>query len=366
MPYSPFELPEFPCKSDLWDRLASEDKPIIVYGMGNGADKLIHRLGEYGVEISDFFASDGFVRGHSFHGKRVKSFSEIKEEYTDFVILLSFATNRDEVLDQLMTINNSYEMYIPDMPVAFENEYFDRDFYNCHYSEIITAYNSLSDEYSRNCFAAIVNYKLTGEMKYLLSAYSDKSDIYGLLLQKNVRVAVDAGAYNGDTIREMKNYFSDIKTVYALEPDTRNFKKLCRYREAENGIVVIPINVAAWSEDRTGSFSVSGNRNSSVSSTVSFEHKLVDVDLIRIDTAVNDNVDFIKYDVEGAEYAALLGSDVTISRCRPSLLISLYHKSRDLFELINYMQKYSDYSFYLRRVMCVPAWELDLIMIPKM
>ena len=159
MPYSPFELPEFPCKSDLWDRLASEDKPIIVYGMGNGADKLIHRLGEYGVEISDFFASDGFVRGHSFHGKRVKSFSEIKEKYTDFVILLSFATNRDEVLDQLMTINNSYEMYIPDMPVALENEYFDRDFYNCHYSEIITAYNSLSDEYSRNCFAAIVNYK---------------------------------------------------------------------------------------------------------------------------------------------------------------------------------------------------------------
>ena len=54
--------------------------------MGNGADKLIARFEKYGIKISDFFASDGFVRGHEFHGMRVKSFSEIKAEYPDFVI----------------------------------------------------------------------------------------------------------------------------------------------------------------------------------------------------------------------------------------------------------------------------------------
>ena len=48
-----------------------------MYGMGNGADKIIEVLDALGIEVADFFASDGFVRGHSFHGKKVLSFSEV-------------------------------------------------------------------------------------------------------------------------------------------------------------------------------------------------------------------------------------------------------------------------------------------------
>ena len=86
-----YMLPEYPFMRDVWDILAAESRPIVVYGMGNGAEKLIRRFDRYGIKISDFFASDGFVRGHSFAGFRVKSFSEIKETYSDFVIVLSFA-----------------------------------------------------------------------------------------------------------------------------------------------------------------------------------------------------------------------------------------------------------------------------------
>jgi peptidoglycan/xylan/chitin deacetylase (PgdA/CDA1 family) len=52
--------------------------------MGNGADKILDVLDAHGITVSDFFASDGFVRGHSFHGKRVLSFSEIKEKYEKY------------------------------------------------------------------------------------------------------------------------------------------------------------------------------------------------------------------------------------------------------------------------------------------
>ena len=61
----------------------------------------------------------------------------------------------------LAEINESYDMYVPDMPVAEAEEYFDREFYNRHYSEILEAYNALSDEESKNAFAAVINYKLT-------------------------------------------------------------------------------------------------------------------------------------------------------------------------------------------------------------
>ena len=53
---------------DLWSYLRRTDKKILMYGMGNGADKILNICERYGIEICDFFASDGFVRGHQFHG----------------------------------------------------------------------------------------------------------------------------------------------------------------------------------------------------------------------------------------------------------------------------------------------------------
>ena len=82
-----------------------------------------------------------------------------------------------------------------------------------------------------------------------------------------------------------------------------------------------------------------------------------------VDSLEIENVDYIKYDVEGAEHEALVGSDVTISRCRPTLLVSLYHRSRDMFSIVNYLhEKYPFYEMRLRRVRCLPAWEIDLIL----
>ena len=366
MPYIKCNLPTYPCQSDIWDNLREEKRPIVVYGMGNGADKLINRLNAYGVEISDFFASDGFVRGHSFHGKRVKSFSEIKETYSDFVILLSFASNRSEVLKMLSDIDKSYALLIPDMPVTDECEYFDREFYNLHYEEIKEAYLSLSDEDSRCAFASIVNYKLSGKMSYLLGAYTTKDELYTLINQAEISSVIDAGAYNGDTVMEALKYFTSLKNVVAIEADPKNYKRLLKNIENIEGVKIEALNSAVWNTGGEGSFSSGGNRNSSVSSTVSYQHKDAVISLLKIDTLDIEEVDYIKYDVEGAEYEALLGSHKVIKEKRPVLLVSLYHRSRDIFFLINYLKReYAEYEFYLRRLLCVPAWEIDLIMIPK-
>ncbi len=366
MPYKNCDLPAYPLDMDMWDRLAEDKRPIIVYGMGNGADKLILRLSEYNLEVADFFASDGFVRGHSFHGKRVKSFSEIKAEYSDFVILVSFGSSRDEVIELFSTLDKEYDLYIPDMPIA-DAEYFDRTLYNSSYSEIRMAYDALSDEESKNAFASIVSYKLTGKLSYLLGAYSTKDEMYALLMKRDIRAYIDAGAYNGDTLREALHYFNGLRAAVLFEPDRKNFKKLSVFVENINDIDILALNVATWSECRDGEFSVSGNRNSSVSATPSYENKNEKIELKTIDSLKLPFVDYIKYDVEGAEYEALVGSAETIDKCHPVLLISLYHKSRDLFFLINYMKEIygGEYSFFLRRLRSVPAWDINLILIPK-
>lgn len=360
-------LPEYPQKSDMWDALFCETRPILIYGMGNGADKLIKKFNELGISFSDIFASDGFVRGHSFHGVRVKSFSEIKELYSDFVIVLSFASNRREVLDLLREIDEKYDMYIPDMPVAGE-EYFDKKFYNENYEKIVSAYNSLFDEESRKLFVSVIKYKLSGKMKYLCTNNSEESEIYSLIKSKGeIRHIIDGGAYNGDTLREAIEYFEKLEKCELFEPDKRNFKKLKAFSEGIEHPETSLYNKALWNSVGTGTFFGSGNRNSSINSTASHEKRDDTVETTSVDEWKIRAVDYIKYDVEGAEYEALEGSSETILRDKPALLVSAYHRSRDIFYLINYArEKYPFYKVFLRRIYCVPAWECDIILIPTL
>lgn len=359
-----YSLPEYPCLKDVWDELREERRPIVIYGMGNGADKLLRRFEKYGIEVSDIFASDGFVRGHSYKGFRVKSFSEIKAEYSDFVIVLSFASNRPEVMEMIRKIDEEYKMYIPDMPVADEGEYFDREFYNSHFDEIESVYNKLADSESKRIFSSVVKYRLSGKLAHLLFATSDKDEMYSLLGKNRAETIIDAGAYNGDTAREAISCFPNLKKIYAIEADRRNFKKLALFAESAE-VEIEPINAAVWSECGEGNFSGSANRNSSVSATASYEHKKESVPLVTVDSIASDRIDYIKYDVEGAEYEALIGSKNTILKSRPSLLVSLYHRSRDIFFLPQYVnESFDKYKLYVRRLPSIPAWELNLIALP--
>lgn len=360
MPYIDFPMPEYPCREDMWDKLKAETRPIMVYGMGNGADKLFSRFEKYGIAPKEIFASDGFVRGHSFRGMKVKSFSEIKQEYRDFVIVVSFASSRPEVLDIFGSIDKEYDVYFPDMPVAGE-EYFDREFYNNNYKEMLSSLDALFDEESKACFRAVISYKLTGKLKYLMSAYSERNGCYGLLDKNTVGEIVDVGAYNGDTLREALSAFPELRSAICIEPDPRNFKKLKAYAETLTDIDVKAVNAAAWCENGEGVFSSSGNRNSTITATVSHQHKDVTLKRVRVDF-LTSCADLVKYDVEGAEREALAGTSSLIEAKRPTLLVSLYHRSADIFELTNYIRrKYPFYRLYLRRTLCVPAWEIDLI-----
>lgn len=359
-----FGLPEYPCRYDVWDRLRDERRPIVVYGMGNGADKLFARFSQYGIRVADVFASDGFVRGHEYRQYRVKSFSEIREKYSDFVIVLSFASRRPEVIEMLSGIDKEYDMYIPDMPVVGE-EYFDREFYNSNYESLCRVADMLCDDESARIFSEVLAYRLTGKMEHLLSSCSDPCEMYSLIRsgKPNMRVAVDAGAYNGDTVREMIMNIPSLEKIYALEPDPKTYKRLFRTTE-EYGDRVEPVNAAAWSACGTGSFMSSGNRNSSLVSH-SHEYREGDVKLVPIDS-VADSADYVKYDVEGAELEALVGTRGLIEKSRPVLLVSAYHRSRDIFTIpMQVLGEHDGYRLYLRRLRSIPAWELNYIFLPE-
>ena len=352
-------------KKDLWQYLSESDRPIVMYGMGNGADKILKVCEKYGIEISDFFASDGFVRGHSFHGKVVLSYSAVKEKYAGQkpIVLLSFASSLDSVLDVIKTVSNEFELYAPDVPV-FGETLFNFEFFNANKERFEKVYELLADDESKSIYENVINYKLTGDIKYLWRSESDKDSVYlDLLNAGSIRSYVDIGAYNGDTVRELLSYAPSLESAIALEPDARNFRKLSEYANTvSDKLDITCINAGAWCENTTLSFDASGNRNAGIISSKDPSAKKSETQTLTIDSILQGKgADYIKYDVEGAEKEAVLGASETIKKHSPKLLISLYHRSEDMFALPELLTSISsDYSLYIRRFRYIPAWDLNL------
>ena len=349
---------------DLWTYLASASKNIVIYGMGNGADKIIGVCDSYGIEISDFFASDGFVRGQIFHGKKVMSFSEIKEKYgkDNIIILVAFASSLPDVMQKIAEVAEECETYIPDVPVRGCNVFCDA-FENEHKDSIEKAYSLLADERSKDVFRGVIEFRKSGRLDILNSTANDRLEVMHELLNfEKYRVAADIGAYNGDTAEELTKLCPHIEKIIALEPDRRNFRKLAAY--AENEPRVIPVNAAAWNENTTLIFDDSGNRNSGLDEGNSRRH--AEVEAIALDSILNEKIDYIKYDVEGAEKEAIEGTADTIKKYHPDLLISVYHRTEDLHELILQVHSIApEYKLYLRRYPYIPAWDLNLYAIKE-
>ena len=354
---------------ELWDYLAREARTVVLYGMGNGADKIMEVCERKGIAVQAVFASDGFVRGQIFHGERVLSWSEVKAKYgvENLTVLLSFATSRPEVLENIERIGAEAELLAPDVPV-FGDTLFDGAFFEAHREELEEARALLSDEESKRIFDLVVEYKLSGDIRPLLMAQSDLDEVMqSLVCPERIGVSADLGAYNGDTVRELLSYGACPKKIYAMEPDVRNFRKLSEYAAGEERTQVIPVRAAAWSREETLTFDASGNRNASAGQNRSAvlegrPMKTVELPALPLDTVLaGETVDYIKYDVEGSEGEALTGSRETITRCSPTLMISLYHRSEDLYELpLRVAREFPFYhGFYLRRFGGVPAWDLN-------
>ncbi|MBQ9779402.1 MAG: FkbM family methyltransferase [Clostridia bacterium] len=375
---------------DLWHYLKAQSdsgRPILLYGMGNGADKIISVCEKFGITVKDCFASDGFVRGHSFHGRRVLSFSEARETYGDgMIVLLSFASSRSDVLELIDHVAAVCELYAPDVPVCGDT-LFDSAFYEAHREEFAAVRELLADDESRTVYDGILSYKLSGRIDVLRATESEANDVYRHILHAEAfRTAADLGAYNGDSLRELMTYAPDLSTAVAMEPDRRNFAKLTAWAESlePQGYSLKIHGVQAGAFDRSGTlhFHASGNRNATLCDTPAFTPdgtpamfatseqyfgKTVSVAVRPLDevwketAGVDTPLDYIKYDVEGSEAAALMGSRAVISDFCPALLVSLYHRSEDLFALPLLIRKLNpNYRFYLRRMAGIPAWDINL------
>ncbi len=337
--------------TDIWSNLKAESRPILLYGTGNGADKILNELQRLNIDVSGVFASSGFVRDRYFRGFKVMSITQAEEIFGDFVALFSFGSNRPEVVENIRQIMASHTLLAPEVPVC-GGEIFNAEYAKKHSEELYKAYSLLCDEQSKKVFEQSVLFKLDGDISRLFACETDENEAFENILKlKSGNSFLDLGAYNGDTVLDFVSRVGGFGLITAVEPDCKSFAKLLKNTEQLN---IERINAAI--SDSCGSIPFSFKSSRGSVSGGSDMIASVSIDFL----AQNKKFDYIKFDVEGKELDAISGGERTIKRDKPKMLISAYHKSDDYFAIPLKVHQFNpEYKIYMRHYPYVPAWDTN-------
>ncbi len=338
---------------DLWNYLKEVTKPIVLYGMGNGADKIISVLNRYDIKISGVFASDGFVRQKVFHGFNVTDYKTAKDTFGDMIVLVCFGSSLPEVIANIKRIAAEQELYAPDVPV-YGDMLFNIEYAISKRERLESIYNRLADDVSKKVFESAVMYKLTGKIDYLFDCETPPQEVYQNIISfDDNETYFDLGAYRGDTVAEFLSVVNGYNKIIAVEPDFKTYNKLCV--ATENIKNITNINACVSDFDGEIKFEMNGSRGSTIGNGDSV------INSVTIDALAKMCVPTcIKMDIEGAEGLAIKGGADTIEKYKPKMQIAAYHRSEDLFLVPETVLKLrSDYKIYLRHFPSLPCWDMS-------
>ena len=349
----------FEVTKDLWSYLKDENRPLVIYGTGDGADKIMDELERRGLGnlIKGVFASPGFVRdGRFFRNFKVESFEEVSARLDDFIVLVAFGSPLPDVLSYVYSIEKKHELFAPDVPVC-GGEVFDMEFVMHNRERLEKVCERLADEESRRCFKSLVNYKLSGRLDYLrdCEVTPDKADNLLGPFRENSSF-IDLGAYRGDTLLRFTKLFPEFSSATAVEPERHSFKKLTECADS----LSIPVTcVNALISDSCGTAMITSSRGRGTrTAKTNTGHEIAKVTVDSFEDS--KKAGFIKFDVEGSELHAIEGAKNTIQDQRPQLKIACYHKSADLFEIPEKVFAIrDDYRLFMRHTPCIPGWDVD-------
>ena len=207
----------------------------------------------------------------------------------------------------------------------------------------------MEDEKSKNTFLKVIEGRLTADLDIAKQIYQKDqywpSDV--IKFDKDETI-IECGSSDGKTLRDMCDKLeNNFHHIYCFEPDSQCQELLegvIQQINSKNPISVIDKGV--YKETATLCF-----ENEKVDSGLS---KVSDagnakIQVVALDEVMKEKVTYIKMDIEGGEYDALLGAAKIISSDKPKLAICVYHKDEDIINIPNLLKSLNpDYHFFMR------------------
>ena len=284
---------------------------------------------------------------------RKKEIFKIEDVPLDAIILWTATGSPLEVKQRLDEMGFKHISYL----ALFKYSSFDlvhppfisdfKDNFSQNYEKYLKTYELLSDEKSKEIFTKVINFKISSDYNFMegftndhLGQYFDKEIVPKI---ENIRF-VDGGGYVGDTAEEVIKNYSDFAKIWLIEPIPENIRIAKRELATYENIEFLTCGVSSKKE------TLYFNEEKSFSTIYGKGTQSVEVDTI--DNIINEEVDFIKLDIEGAEQDAILGAKRTILDSHPVLAICIYHKAEDWYKIPELVLNIrDDYKIYLRHYM---------------
>jgi FkbM family methyltransferase len=182
-------------------------------------------------------------------------------------------------------------------------------------------------------------------------------------------VFVDVGSHVGKYAIAASKIVGDEGAVVAMEPDPSNFVVLKKNMKLNNLRNMVAFNLAAWDKQCKLQFLVGSTSANSNVDRYSYGHGSIWVQGERMDNLLIKDlclhrVDWIKIDVEAAEYQVLLGLEETLGRFKPKLIIEVW--SRNMGKVKALLDKHG-YRFirFSGFGIAQSEWFVDLLCVPN-
>lgn len=169
--------------------------------------------------------------------------------------------------------------------------------------------------------------------------------VYNQVLPENSLI-IDCGAHIGLSVIYLKKLCPTAR-ILCFEPDEKNFDLLQKNIASHHLKNVDARNEAVWTEDTILNFVQEGSMGSKIASEN--RGNTISVNARRLKSYLDKKVDFLKIDIEGAEYAVL--KDIAGSLYNVTKMFVEYHgtfsQNSELIEIFHLI-KSAGFKFYIK------------------
>lgn len=307
------------------------------------------------MKIINFVDEDILKQNKKLFGIEIISLEEMKKkcETLEFANVILTSIYAKPIINRLKDIQNIeifeicslFEQFFSNAHI-YENKEITQQFL----TKIEQLKPKLSDNYSYLTLLGLYKYILNKNINEIVDICTEEEhyfikEVLNSIGDKQLNI-IDAGAYEGELLRVIKDKNIKINKWYCFEPDNNSFNQLKKNLEQlEKNNTVICENLGLWKESTTLYFEQNDTRSKIVETPTDCHVNVTSIDSY----FQNHSINYIKMDIEGAELDALKGGIETIKRDRPILAISIYHNLEHFYEIPNYLMEHlENYHYYIR------------------
>ena len=156
-------------------------------------------------------------------------------------------------------------------------------------------------------------------------------EFYKFRTNKNQPKIIDCGSYIGTSILYFKlNYPNAL--ISGFEPDKTNYSLLKSNIENWDFSDININNAAIWINNESISFNSAGNMSSRIENDINEINNKQTVKCVRLNDLLNEEIDFLKIDIEGAEFEVLKDCSDNLQNIK-NLFVEYHGNYSEMFKL---------------------------------